>query len=209
MPYWEVGVHSITLEESMDAWQTVLLAFGGNAALLAVLGLLGKSLLEKMIVRDTKQFESELKSKTDAEIERLRNELARSVESYKVQLKKSEFLFQKEFEASTEFSSKLRSFHPGFNNPMMDWYEACDAIAQRFGTIELQLGAYLSKYSAALTDDERKILTNAISEAGYGKFDTTDGQVDIETNRKAGELYETLQSLDKQLIGRVRGQSSL
>ena len=27
----------------MDAWQTILLAFGGNAALLAVLGVLGKS----------------------------------------------------------------------------------------------------------------------------------------------------------------------
>lgn len=40
----------------METWQTVLLAFGGNVALLAVLGLLGKSLLEKLIVRDTNRF---------------------------------------------------------------------------------------------------------------------------------------------------------
>src|SRR5712692_5646461 len=59
----------------MEAWQTILLAFGGNAALLAVLGILGKSFLDKLIVRDTKQFESDLKAKSDAAIEHLKNEL--------------------------------------------------------------------------------------------------------------------------------------
>ena len=59
----------------METWQTILLAFGGNAAVLTVLGMLAKSLLEKLIIRDTKQFESELKAKSDATIERLKNEL--------------------------------------------------------------------------------------------------------------------------------------
>lgn len=49
----------------MEAWQTLMLAFGGNAALLAVLGIIGKSLLEKLILRDTKLFESELQRKTN------------------------------------------------------------------------------------------------------------------------------------------------
>ena len=59
----------------METWQTILLAIGGNAALLAVLGLLGKSLLDKLIVRDTKEFESSLKAKADAAIEHLKNDL--------------------------------------------------------------------------------------------------------------------------------------
>lgn len=59
----------------METWQTILLAFGGNAALLAVLGLIGKSLLDKLIVRDTKKFESDLQAKSDAAIEHLKNEL--------------------------------------------------------------------------------------------------------------------------------------
>jgi hypothetical protein len=50
----------------MEAWQAILIAFGGNAGLLAVLGLLGKSFLDKLIVRDTKEFETDLKSKSDA-----------------------------------------------------------------------------------------------------------------------------------------------
>lgn len=59
----------------METWQTILIAFGGNAALLAVLGILAKSLLEKLIVRDTRRFESELKAKSDATIEHLKSEL--------------------------------------------------------------------------------------------------------------------------------------
>lgn len=59
----------------METWQTILLAFGGNAALLAVLGVIGKSFLDKLIVRDTKQFESDLQAKSDAAIEHLKNEL--------------------------------------------------------------------------------------------------------------------------------------
>lgn len=59
----------------METWQTILLAFGGNAALLAVLGVIGKSLLDKLIVRDTQRFEADLKAKSDAAIEHLKNEL--------------------------------------------------------------------------------------------------------------------------------------
>lgn len=59
----------------MEIWQTILIAFGGNAALLAVVGILGKSFLDKLILRDTKQFESDLKAKSDSAIEHLRNDL--------------------------------------------------------------------------------------------------------------------------------------
>ena len=64
----------------MDAWQTVLLAIGGNTALLVVLGVLGKSLLDKVITRETKQFEAELKAKADSAIEHLRSELKASAD---------------------------------------------------------------------------------------------------------------------------------
>ena len=59
----------------MAAWQTLLLAFGGNAALLAVLAFAGKSLLEKFIARDTKRFESDLQARSAVAIEQLKNDL--------------------------------------------------------------------------------------------------------------------------------------
>lgn len=65
----------------MEIWQSILLAIGGNTVLLAVLAFVAKSLFEKVLTRDTKKFESDLKAKSDAEIERLKNQLQiRSIE---------------------------------------------------------------------------------------------------------------------------------
>ena len=59
----------------MELWQTLLLTFGGNAALLAVLGIITKSFLDKVIARDTTEFEANLRAKSDSTIEKLKSEL--------------------------------------------------------------------------------------------------------------------------------------
>ena len=117
----------------MEAWQSLLLAFGGNAALLAVLAFVCKSFLEKLIFRDTKQFEFELKAKSDSAIEHLKNELQVKIETYKAAIKaqgdaaleqlKSSLaieanqrnatlgsLLQRRFEAIAEIYAPLRTF---------------------------------------------------------------------------------------------------
>lgn len=193
----------------MEAWQTVLLAFGGNAALIAILAFLSKSLIEKLVVRDTKVFEADLKRKTDAEIERLKSEMSRSLESYKIQLKKSEVFFLRELEAASAFSSLFHSILPRYNNPSMDWYEACDEIAQDYAKIEARLDDFLTKHGAMLNDEERAILVAASSDAGYGKFNVLDGVVDVETNKAANDMYESLKALEGKLIKRVREQAAL
>ena len=48
------------------------------------------------------------------------------IESHKVKLRKSEFLFEKEYEAVSEFVALLRSILPRHSYPDMDWCEACD-----------------------------------------------------------------------------------
>ena len=47
----------------MEIWQTILIAFGGNAALLAILGWLAKSFVSGLIAKDLKSFENDLKLK--------------------------------------------------------------------------------------------------------------------------------------------------
>lgn len=59
----------------MSIWQSVLLAIGGNAALLAIMGYLAKAVFDGMLARDTKRFEAELKAKSDSAIERLKSDL--------------------------------------------------------------------------------------------------------------------------------------
>ena len=59
----------------MEPWQVLTTAVLGNATALAVIGWLGKSLLEKLLQRDSKRFEIEIKAKADATIEQLKSEL--------------------------------------------------------------------------------------------------------------------------------------
>lgn len=91
----------------MEAWQTILLALGGNAMMLAVLGFLGKSLLEKLIYRDIKLFESKLKFETDATIERLKNELQLTTIEHQVRFSR---LHEKTAETIAETYSLLRRY---------------------------------------------------------------------------------------------------
>lgn len=193
----------------MSPWESVLLALGGNATLLAVLGFLAKSFLEKMIIRDTKVFEAELKAKMDSEIEKFKSTLTRDVESYKVQLKKSEVFFGQELEAASTFSSLFHSILSGYSHPQMDWHDACDDIACNFGGIERQLSEFMGKHAAVLSDEERSALIDVLSTAGYGKFDVIDGNVSADANAKAEELHTKLKELEARLIGRVRAQASL
>lgn len=46
----------------MEAWQTILLAFGGNAVLLAILGWLAKSFVEGRLAKEVERFRSELRN---------------------------------------------------------------------------------------------------------------------------------------------------
>lgn len=92
----------------MEAWQTVLLAFGGNAALLAVLGLIGKSLLEKMLARDSLRIETEIKAKSQSELEKLRSTLAIVASERNVRFTK---LHERRAEAIAETYRLLRQLH--------------------------------------------------------------------------------------------------
>jgi hypothetical protein len=58
----------------MELWQLAILAIGGNAALLAVLGCLAKSFLTHLLEKDVKRYELTLKAQTDLALERFKSE---------------------------------------------------------------------------------------------------------------------------------------
>lgn len=60
---------------AMQAWQTILIALGGNAAVLAALAYLAKLFVEHKLSRDVSRFRSELKATSDAAVERLKSDL--------------------------------------------------------------------------------------------------------------------------------------
>jgi hypothetical protein len=59
----------------MSAFDEILIAFGGNATLLIVLGFLARSLMNNWLAKDIKKFETDLQNTATSQLERLRYDL--------------------------------------------------------------------------------------------------------------------------------------
>ena len=86
----------------------------------------------------------------------------------------------------------------------MDWYEACDQIAQSFGKHEKTLERFLAKHGAVLSEASRQKLGECISLAADGKFDV---EVDRQVNKMAHTFYTHLEEIERELLHIVREQS--
>ena len=106
----------------------------------------------------------------DRYVEKLKHEIQQELESYKTKLKKSEFLFQKEFEAASQFMSVYRGLRPDYRFPDMDWEDACQDFARNFDKAEKELERYRSTHGAALQQDTLDRLSSAIVKSSWGKF---------------------------------------
>ena len=72
----------------MDIWTSVLLAVGGNAGILVVLGFLARSVIRAWLAKDLEKFKVELKSTSDTAIERLKADLQRAAFEHQVRFSK-------------------------------------------------------------------------------------------------------------------------
>lgn len=189
------------LQEALELSGVILGSLGGGAAIIfGFSSWLGKVWANRLMEKEKAAHAQELES--------LRSRLTQDTESYKIKLKKSEFLFQKEFEAASEFVALKRSFLPTYSHPDMDWYEACDEIAHDFHKIETALGAYLSKHGAVLKSEVKELLSHSIVIAGEHKFEITNPDVPRHANKAANDLYNKLEEAEKSLMLQVHSQSS-
>jgi hypothetical protein len=149
------------------------------------------------------------KAKHSRDLEALRNRFLQDTEKYKTALKKSEFIFQKEYEAASALVALAREIRPTYSHPDMDWHDACDDIALRFEEIEKAFESYLRKHGAVLTEQIRELIGKCIGLASDGAFHV-DGpdNVSSEANQSANNLYDTLMTAEKLLLERVHAQSS-
>jgi hypothetical protein len=189
------------LKEALELSGVILGSLGGGAAIIfGFSSWLGKVWANRLMEKEKAEYAQALES--------LRSRLTQDTESYKIKLKKSEFLFQKEFEAASEFVALKRSFLPTYSHPDMDWYEACDEIANDFHKIESELGAYLSKHGAVLKSEVKDLLSLSIGIAGENKFEITSPDVPSHANEAANELYNKLDKAEESLLLQVHSQSS-
>lgn len=144
----------------------------------------------------------------DRYLERVKHEIQQEFESYKTKLKKSEFLFQKEFEAASQFISLHDSLLPRYLYPEMDWGDACVDFVRNLSEVEKKLGQYKATHGAVLQEDALDHLTKAIRKASNNKFeDVWNTATDV--IQIAEETMDELEKVEKELREAVWSQSSI
>ena len=143
----------------------------------------------------------------DKYIERVKQELRQDLESHKTRLRKSEFLFQKEFEATSAFISLRLRLLPRYKFPEMEWHDACEDFAHSFEHVEKMLESYIATHGAALPRKTLESLVNAKDRASMGKFEVTNNSVSREAIQYAEDAMNALQEVEEQLYQAVWSQS--
>lgn len=138
-------------------------------------------------------------------VERVKQELEQETESHRTNLRKSEFLFQKEFEAASEFMDLRRRLLPRMRYPDMDWDEAYEEFASRLDEVEVALERYLSGHGAALQDDVLAMMDSAVSDAEAGKLEDPEFGP---ARSIAKRILKTLEDVEGALRQAVRSQST-
>ena len=143
-------------------------------------------------------------------VEKLKQEIHQEIESYKTKLKKSEFLFKEEFEATSQFISLHRSILPTYRHPDMEWGEACEEFASNFADVEEKLERYLAAHGAALIQPVLNRLTDAITKCSVGKFEVRRFD-DVSTKgiEIAEKVMRELGVVEEELRDGLRSQSSI
>lgn len=188
-----------------NIWQlalVILASLGGGGAIVGGLARYVGNIWAERIAE-------KLRAENAKDLERVRSDFLRELESHKTKLRKSELIFEKEVEAASAFVAMVNVIYPEHSRPEMDFYDACDDIAMSFSPIENELKKYLLRYGALLVEGDRAMLEQSIAVAGQGKFEIT-GPEEISTkaNKLAENLYDLLRNLEISLIARIRNQAS-
>lgn len=91
----------------MTPLEAILVAFGGNAVLLAVLGVLARSLLSQLLAKDLKQFETKLSQASAVAAEELKHRLSLVAHEHNVKFSR---LHEKQAHVLEDIYAKLLDF---------------------------------------------------------------------------------------------------
>jgi hypothetical protein len=109
-------------QELLELSGVILGSIGGGAIIIfSFSNWLGKLWAIRLMEKEKAAYSQELES--------LRNKLIQDTENYKIKLKKSEFIFQKEFDAASGLSEIIQSILPEHHMANMDWADVSHDIA--------------------------------------------------------------------------------
>jgi hypothetical protein len=156
-------------------WALVLQVVGAIGGVAAIAG--GVAAFVGNLV--SSRFLQAHKAKLDEQLETHKDSLVREADRYRLLLKRQELMFEKEYTAGADFFQLFASIVPDPWAPDLDWSEAQVRIAENLFSHEQKLKSFLSKNSAALGGDVRRLIEAAKMQANQGGFEVareTDGK---------------------------------
>lgn len=200
----------MTLDEIFKVALAIITAIGSATLIVASFAAWLGKLWTKRIIQNEKasldKFLQEEKARFDDYLQREKAKLDTILESHKSKLSKSQFTFQKEYEAASELSFLFSSLLPDHDSPNMIFHDACDEMARRFDQTEKALKSFVCKHGAVLTETHINDLERCMYLAGSNKHFVENGDVPAKANEAAEEIYEKLEELKNGLVARVYGQ---
>ncbi|MGY2573716.1 hypothetical protein [Vibrio sp. C8] len=200
----------------------ILSILGGGAVIITGLASwLGTVWSSRIAIREKaeqQKYLDELKRKHEKEIgllkhehetylEQLRNQLLIDSERLKVKLKKSEFLFEKEFEATSEFFSLNLNIQP---KPSSYFDDSDDVIndqinfRERVESILSTISPFINKYGVVLDEDTRTSLKECIVRCN--ELIELEFMGDNWAGHDLRKVFNTLEEIDCYLIDKLKKQ---
>lgn len=190
------------LSDIMEISASIIASLGGGGAIvLALSNRLGRIWADKLMEKE--------KAAHTKELEVLRSNFLKETESYKIKLKKSEFIFEKQFEAASELVALQRSFLPDVNSPSMEWENVLEHYVFSSEEIEKKLKAYLSHHGAVLGKEVEEKISECLRIASWAKFEVhRNHEVSDKGKKEAIKIYDILNEAKELMIARVNMQTS-
>lgn len=114
-----------TLTNILNIAGSIIISIGGAGAIIFGLSSwLGKVWANRLMEQEKANYSKEL--------EKLKSEFTQNTERYKLQLKKSELFFQKQYEAASDFGKFFYNLLPEKTYVHMEWEDACKEITYNF-----------------------------------------------------------------------------
>ena len=140
------------MSEAFKVAAAVITSLGGGVVIIAGFTHWLGGVWAKRLVQDQKK-------KLDSELEQLKGNL-----------RKSDYLFEKEYEAVCGLVALKNTMFPRISRPDMEWEDLGQSIADEFEEVENRINIFLTEHGAILSDEVRTSISKASRIAGNGKF---------------------------------------
>lgn len=139
-------------------------------------------------------------------IEAEKHKLALDIEDYRFRIAKMNFIFQKEFEAVSDFWYLKDTLSPSCAYPDMDLEDVYEHIAGKFSAIEVQITQYIAKHGPILPQLVMELLLESRSLAGSGKFDADALEIPNSATKASEFLLHKFREVESLLLEKIHGE---